>query len=241
MAEKQEVRHRISGSQQNTMDNAQDNDEWAPAPYPVTKAPYHATPAPVVTQGRLPYATARPVFSSTPDDALEQHRREGVTQVKILSFISYIFAFIALTNVIDLVYMDFSKAKTHEIVFTVLKAIVGMFGVIVLSTKEFSAVKAYAVTYLLVYGCYVGFFIHNAFKYRREITAHLCGAERYLTTDPVEYSKCLDRAWSALMWKALYMTTFTIFGYLVTWDYVRKMIKLSSSDEDSEKATTNVL
>eukprot|EP00397_Hematodinium_sp_SG-2012_P051124 GEMP01059740.1.p1 GENE.GEMP01059740.1~~GEMP01059740.1.p1 ORF type:complete len:236 (+),score=54.01 GEMP01059740.1:73-780(+) len=227
-----------------SMVNAQDNDEWVqtetPVQAPVTPVLPPMTPV-IVKQEALPYGSVTPIFVATPDDLLAQHRRNARTEVNILLFVSTICAYLAFFNFIDLFYMDFKKAASETVAFTVLKMTVGLLGAILLSTEKFTAIKAYAVAFMLVYGCYVGFFIHNAFKYRREITAHLCGAERYLTTDPVEYSKCLDRAWSALMWKALYMTTFTIFGYLVTWDYVRKMIKLSSSDEDSEKATTNVL
>eukprot|EP00397_Hematodinium_sp_SG-2012_P025062 GEMP01026155.1.p1 GENE.GEMP01026155.1~~GEMP01026155.1.p1 ORF type:complete len:121 (+),score=18.28 GEMP01026155.1:1226-1588(+) len=116
---------------------------------------------------------------------------------------------------------------------------VGLFGVILLVTNIFTAIKAYAVAFMVVYACYTGFFLYQAFTYRNEITAKMCGTEK-LMRGRASYSECLDRVWIALMWRVLSLTLFTIFGFVVTWDYTTKAKQFMKAEEERKETGETV-
>eukprot|EP00397_Hematodinium_sp_SG-2012_P060481 GEMP01078826.1.p1 GENE.GEMP01078826.1~~GEMP01078826.1.p1 ORF type:complete len:236 (+),score=52.22 GEMP01078826.1:63-770(+) len=220
-----------------SMVNAQDNDEWVqtetPVQAPVTPVLPPVTPV-IVKQEALPYGSVTPIFVATPDDLLAQHRRNARTEVNILLFVSTICAYLAFFNFIDLFYMDFKKAASETVAFTVLKMTVGLLGAILLSTEKFTAIKAYAVAFMLVYGCYVGFFMYNAFMHRDEITQKSCSAWMF-HVDRSEHLECLARVWNALMLKGVFVSIFAFFGFAITFDYASKAMKFMKAEEKREE------
>jgi len=218
-----------------SMVNAQDNDEWVKhetqGQVPVTTVQPPMTPV-VIKQEALPYESM-PVFIPTPDSLLDQHRRNRQTEIKILLFASSICAYLAFFNVIDFFYMDLQKAAPVDITFVVLKTTVGLFGAIMLPARKFTAIKVYALAFMLVYACFAGFFLQVVFAHQEEMTQKICASQKWFDGgDSLEYSRCLNRAWGMLMGKAAFLAIFAVFGGGIALEYARKTMKFVKSEEE---------